>query len=73
MLVQDAGGTATAHYKSTEEEVLAAVRTNVKKGIHWCHEYPYFAYGGAVAALFLFPAPRSFVFKNVFGALQSQV
>ena len=73
VLLQDAGGTATAHYKSTEDEILAAVRTGVKKSIHWCNEYPLFAYGGAVAALFVFPAPRSFVFKNIFGALQSQV
>lgn len=70
--LEDAGGTATAHYKSTEDEILAAVRTGVKKSIHWCNEYPLFAYGGAVAALFVFPAPRSFVFKNIFGALQSQ-
>jgi hypothetical protein len=72
-VLQDASGTASAHLQSTEEQVLAAVRNNVKKGIQWCNDYPLFAYGGAVAALFLFPAPRAFLFKSVFGAFQSQV
>jgi hypothetical protein len=52
--------------------VLENVRDKVKEGIRWCKANPYGAYAGAGAALLLFPGPRSFVFRNIFGAFQSQ-
>jgi hypothetical protein len=52
---------------------LEYVRDHVKEGIKWCKANPYGAYAGAASALLLFPGPRSFVFRNIFGIFQSQV
>lgn len=71
--VQEAAATAETHLKSTEATVLDAVRTNVKQGITWAQEYPYAAYSMAAVAFLLFPGPRSFVAKHIFGVFQSQV
>lgn len=66
---------STAHslYRDVEDQVLSVVRHNVKTGVLYAHEYPYAAYAVAGCTLMLFPQPRSFIFRNVFGALQSQV
>jgi hypothetical protein len=71
--MQEATGTAQAKYKSLEDDVLAVVRNNVKRGIQWCYDYPLFAYAGAAGVFLLFPAPRVFIARNVFGIFQSQV
>jgi hypothetical protein len=71
--VQEAAATAEAHIKSTEETVLEVVRTNVKQGMSLAQEYPYAAYSVGAVALLLFPGPRSFVSKHIFGVFQSQV
>ena len=71
--LQDVADTAQSHYKAFEFDALQVVRVNVKAGIAWAKEYPYAAYGVAGAGLLLFPGPRGFLFRNVFGAMQSQV
>ena len=71
--LQDATSTAESHLKATENTVLHHVRGSVKQGIAMAEDYPYAAYALAGAGLLAFPAPRAFVFRNVFGVLQSQV
>ena len=71
--MQDAAATAQSQYQNTEDHVLSFVRKYVKQGINYAEEYPYAAYGAAGSALLLFPQPRAFLFRNVFGILQSQV
>lgn len=70
--LKDAGQTAEAHMKSSEDIILAGVRDKVKSGLQWCHDYPLFSYTGAALLVLSFPAPRAFLLRNVFGVFQSQ-
>lgn len=71
--MQDVAGTVQSQVGSVQNEVLRNVRDNVKQGIALIEQYPYAAWGAAATALLLFPGPRGFVSRNVFGMLQSQV
>lgn len=72
-MLQDVQATGAAHLEATEHNVLSALRQQVKVGLGYCAAYPYAGYGAAAVGLMLFPGPRRFLFRNVFGFLQSPV